>query len=186
MCRLCVVLLCTQVSPYPLRFPITCAALTALVQALGNVLRGPMADIIPLMFNAGLTELLADALKILSRTYPKLLPIIQERLLEHLSMTLTGLPYLKAISSHSAGAAQVNHKAISANSAPSQICLALRTLGSFNFRCALARCLCAFGVCVCMVCMCACVVCLCVLACMLVCHAPTARLTPSSQRSEHL
>ena len=39
-----------------------------LAQALGSVLRTPMADIIPLMFNAGLTEALAEALQVL-RSY---------------------------------------------------------------------------------------------------------------------
>lgn len=110
---------------------LTCICMLA--QALGNVLRTPMADIIPLMFNAGLTEQLAEALQVLSRTFPKLHPIIQERLLEHLSQVLTGLPYLKAISSHSTGGVQVNHKTISANTPPALIALALHTLGSFNF-----------------------------------------------------
>lgn len=43
---------------------LTCTCMLA--QALGNVLRTPMADIIPLMFNAGLTEALADALQVRS------------------------------------------------------------------------------------------------------------------------
>lgn len=46
---------------------LTCTCMLA--QALGNVLRTPMADIIPLMFNAGLTEALAEALQVRIRFF---------------------------------------------------------------------------------------------------------------------
>jgi serine/threonine-protein kinase mTOR len=95
------------------------------------------------MFNGGLSELLAEALDRIAKSFPKLLSSIQTHLLDSISFTLTNKPF-RETSRPSASAAQATAAAAAAapigrrrNSLggvnPSAVALALRILGSFDF-----------------------------------------------------
>eukprot|EP00007_Cunea_sp_BSH-02190019_P005820 CAMPEP_0174239676 /NCGR_PEP_ID=MMETSP0417-20130205/15613_1 /TAXON_ID=242541 /ORGANISM="Mayorella sp, Strain BSH-02190019" /LENGTH=2416 /DNA_ID=CAMNT_0015318639 /DNA_START=113 /DNA_END=7359 /DNA_ORIENTATION=+ len=61
-----------------------------LASSVGCTLATQMRELLPQMFQAGLSESLRDALSILAERIPTLLPDIQERLLNAISVTLTG------------------------------------------------------------------------------------------------
>lgn len=133
-----------------------------LAAAVGPHLTKYMHELLDLMFACGLSEALVQALERLVRAVPPLLRVVQERLLDLLSMTLIGQSYraLGAPSSFANGSASIvngivnaNHVASTASSAAAAatvtaaavaataraetnmatVIVALQTLGSFDF-----------------------------------------------------
>jgi serine/threonine-protein kinase mTOR len=64
-----------------------------LAQALGPALQPHMGDILGLMFETGLSVTLTQCLTELVKHVPSYLPVIQDRLLDLLSLVLSGKPY---------------------------------------------------------------------------------------------
>ncbi|KDQ61375.1 hypothetical protein JAAARDRAFT_66505 [Jaapia argillacea MUCL 33604] len=112
-----------------------------LASAVGPNLTKLLHDQLDLMFACGLSEPLRQALVAIARHIPPLLKTIQDRLLDLLSITLSGQPYkpLGAPTSLvrpdiAAIAKDINATQTSGGGkTPEQITLALTTLGSFDF-----------------------------------------------------
>ncbi|KAF9435486.1 phosphatidylinositol kinase- protein kinase tor1 [Entomortierella beljakovae] len=108
-----------------------------LANAVGQALTKHMHELLELMFATGLTEPLRQSLTNISNCIPPLLQIIQDRLLNMLSMILSGQPYkpLGAPSTRSG----VTSSPVRRDVQPAEpkdadsIILALTTLGTFNF-----------------------------------------------------
>ena len=109
-----------------------------LATAVGLALTKHMHDLLDLMFACPLSEPLTQALVDLAHYIPPLLHTIQEKLLNMLSMVLSGRPF-KPLGSPSEVHPMLppvgkDHKdAITAESRDAEIVLALHTLGSFDF-----------------------------------------------------
>lgn len=102
---------------------LTCAAM--LSRAVREQLTEYLHDLLAVMFNIGLCKILIHALSEIAENIPALVPLIQERLLRQIAQAL-GTPVM-AIGSRA--------PAVVATEAEKRknLCLALQTLGSFNF-----------------------------------------------------
>ncbi|KAJ3083694.1 phosphatidylinositol kinase- protein kinase tor1, partial [Quaeritorhiza haematococci] len=113
--------------------------ISMLATAVGPALTKYMHELLDQMFLAGLTEPLRQALVDLSNYIPPLLPTIQERLLNMLSMILCGQPYRHPGSPYRlAGAVSSMNQTQNAQQGDGRentetLILALTTLGSFDF-----------------------------------------------------
>jgi phosphatidylinositol kinase/protein kinase (PI-3 family) len=85
-----------------------------LAQALGPALNQYMNDILGLMFETGLSPTLTQCLTDIVKYVPSYLPVIQERLLDLLSVVLSGKPYY-----HSGTPASFRKKKVVAQVRPS-------------------------------------------------------------------
>ncbi|KAI9604455.1 hypothetical protein KEM48_000690 [Puccinia striiformis f. sp. tritici PST-130] len=102
--------------------------------AVGQAMTKHMHELLELMFSNGLSEPLRAALVDLARFIPPLLPIVQEKLLDLLAVTLSGEKFKppgmpinwKATSNSADLSAMESDRAI--------VTLALKTLGTFNFK----------------------------------------------------
>jgi len=112
--------------------------ISMLATAVGQALTKHMHELLDLIFACGLSESLTQALVDLAHYIPPLLPIIQEKLLNMLSMVLSGRPFkplgspanLPALSP----AGPKDYKdGQTAETRNLEITLALHTLGSFDF-----------------------------------------------------
>ncbi|KAI8344851.1 armadillo-type protein [Chlamydoabsidia padenii] len=113
--------------------------ISMLATAVGQALTKYMHDLLDLMFNCGLSESLVSALSNITDRIKPLSHVIQDRLLNVISVTLSGQPYKQP------GAPTNRNLAIQAAERPlregatgdtkdnSIIVLALKTLGSFDF-----------------------------------------------------
>ncbi|KAF8216580.1 phosphatidylinositol 3-kinase [Mycena galopus ATCC 62051] len=108
-----------------------------LAGAVGPALTKWLHDVLDLMFNCGLSEPLRDALVAITANIPPFLKPVQERLLDLLSVTLSGkhynpvgapLPLRKPESEP-----LPSNEVIQTDKNPELIKLALNTLGSFDF-----------------------------------------------------
>ncbi|KAG9294210.1 hypothetical protein G9A89_021569 [Geosiphon pyriformis] len=106
-----------------------------LARAVGQALTKHMHDLLDLMFACGLSEPLRLALMDLAQYIPPLLKPIQERLLDMLSVILSGQKFRPSGSPPSDAQADMRrHLAqVSEMKDSEAITLALSTLGSFNF-----------------------------------------------------
>ncbi|CAG8530152.1 16586_t:CDS:10 [Funneliformis mosseae] len=106
-----------------------------LARAVGQALTKHMHELMDLMFACGLSEPLRQALMDLARFIPPLLPNIQERLLNMLSITLSGQQFRAPGSPASEGPDLRRHLKtdMSEMKDVETVTLALKTLGSFNF-----------------------------------------------------
>ncbi|KAF9047130.1 phosphatidylinositol 3-kinase [Hymenopellis radicata] len=111
-----------------------------LAAAVGPHLTKLLHDQLDLMFAAGLSEPLCQALSAIVHSISPLLSTIQDKLLDLLSMLLSGQPYkpLGAPSSLTRNEASTSNRELTAQAAaneknPETITLALTTLGSFDF-----------------------------------------------------
>ncbi|SCZ93158.1 BZ3500_MvSof-1268-A1-R1_Chr6-2g08497 [Microbotryum saponariae] len=114
-----------------------------LAQSVGPALTKHMHELLDLMFAYGLSPALHTALQQLGRDIPPLLPDIQERILNLISMTLADEPFVQAGAPHKGskhpdltvngvnGHAHHHHPE---NQSPERIMLALEVLGTFNFK----------------------------------------------------
>jgi FKBP12-rapamycin complex-associated protein len=109
-----------------------------LASAVGPNLTKLLHDQLDLFFACGLSEPLRQALVAIARNIPPLLKTIQDRLLDLLSMILTGQPY-KVIGAPptlvrgDVAAYTRDFGATKVGKNPELITLALSTLGSFDF-----------------------------------------------------
>ncbi|KAL6080518.1 Serine/threonine-protein kinase tor1 [Balamuthia mandrillaris] len=117
---------------------LTCISMLA--RSVGASLESHMPELLELMFAGGLNETLTTSLTILSSCIPSLLPSIQEKLLDHLSMVLSGKPFLHPGNRFLNKSAPPPNATLSmyytsegGKPTPDTIRLALTTLGSFNF-----------------------------------------------------
>jgi serine/threonine-protein kinase mTOR len=107
-----------------------------LATAVGQALTKHLHDLLELMFACGLTEPLRQALVDLAHNIPPLLPVIQERLLNLLSIILSGQSFRAPGSPDRLNS---NLAPLIPNQQPADgkdselITLALTTLGGFNF-----------------------------------------------------
>ncbi|RPB03684.1 FAT-domain-containing protein [Choiromyces venosus 120613-1] len=112
--------------------------ISMLATAVGQALTKYMHDLLDLIFACGLSVKLTQALVDLSHYLPPLLPTIQERLLNMISMVLCGRPF-KPLGSPTPPQAPstVTGKQYRDGQTPeerdAEITLALHTLGSFDF-----------------------------------------------------
>jgi serine/threonine-protein kinase mTOR len=110
--------------------------ISMLATAVGQALTKHLHDLLELMFACGLTEPLRQALVDLAHNIPPLLPVIQERLLNLLSIILSGQNFRAPGSPE-----RINNNLVPsmANQQPADgkdselITLALNTLGRFDF-----------------------------------------------------
>ncbi|KAG0044728.1 phosphatidylinositol kinase- protein kinase tor1 [Gryganskiella cystojenkinii] len=113
------------------------SCVSMLANAVGQALTKHMHELLELMFATGLSEHLRQSLSDLSNCIPPLLPVIQERLLNMLSMILSGQMY-KPLGAPNTSRALTNSPVrrdilIAEPKDVDSIVLALNTLGSFNF-----------------------------------------------------
>lgn len=103
--------------------------------AVGPTLTKYMHELLDYMFAGGLTESLQKALVDLSTNIPPLLPTIQERLLNVLSVILFSRPYIHPGAPSRIIAVAPNNKDLLPEIRDNEIIiLALKTLGTFDFR----------------------------------------------------
>ena len=112
--------------------------ISMLATAVGQALTKYMHELLDLIFGCGLSVKLTQALVDLSHYIPPLLPIIQDRLLNMLSMVLSGRPFKplgSPISPQLAApvAARQYKDGVTNEERDAEITLALHTLGSFDF-----------------------------------------------------
>ncbi|KAI8062483.1 armadillo-type protein [Gongronella butleri] len=112
--------------------------ISMLATAVGQALTKYMHDLLDLMFHCGLSEPLVAALSNIADRIKPLAPVIQDRLLNVISITLSGQPYKQP-------GAPTNRAMLQAVDRPQRdgvtgdgnyngmIALALKTLGSFDF-----------------------------------------------------
>lgn len=103
-----------------------------LAAAVGPALTKYMHEILDLMFFSGISESLRASLIDISTNIPPLLPIIRERLLNLLSLILTGVPYRHPGAPHFLSNVGSPTIAVQDTDSESTI-LALGILGSFDF-----------------------------------------------------
>ncbi|KAG0064947.1 phosphatidylinositol kinase- protein kinase tor1 [Linnemannia elongata] len=114
------------------------SCISMLANAVGQALTKHMHELLELMFATGLSEPLRQSLTDLSNCIPPLLPIIQERLLNMLSLILSGQMY-KPLGAPSGTRGGSTNSPLRRDMPQSEvkdidsIILALTTLGSFNF-----------------------------------------------------
>ncbi|RWR77912.1 serine/threonine-protein kinase TOR isoform X2 [Cinnamomum micranthum f. kanehirae] len=104
-------------------------------KAMGSAMEPHVRGLLDAMFAAGLSPTLVEALEQISKSIPSLLPTIQERLLDCISMALSKSSYpskLGAIGSRSNMI--IASQQISDISGSALVQLALRTLACFNFK----------------------------------------------------
>jgi FKBP12-rapamycin complex-associated protein len=112
--------------------------ISMLATAVGQALTKYMHELLDLIFSCGLSVKLTQALVDLSHYIPPLLPTIQERLLNMISIVLSGRPFKPLGSPANAQPAVPvltrQHKdGMTAEDRDAEITLALHTLGSFDF-----------------------------------------------------
>ncbi|KAJ3291491.1 phosphatidylinositol kinase- protein kinase tor1 [Rhizoclosmatium sp. JEL0117] len=107
--------------------------MSMLAVAVEDQLESRVQGVLNLMFASGLSEQLKQTLCDISEKIPKLLPVIQERFLNMLSMILCGEPYRHPGAPGRLLAASFKDMQTSENKSIDTIILALNCLGSFNF-----------------------------------------------------
>ncbi|ORX52573.1 phosphatidylinositol kinase Tor2 [Piromyces finnis] len=111
--------------------------ISMLATAVGQVLTKHMHELLDIMLAQGLSEALTQALSDLAHYIPPLLPTIQDRLLNVLSIILSGQPYHHPSSSFAKQAnliqTQMRDLQITEGHETEIIILALKTLGTFDF-----------------------------------------------------
>eukprot|EP00736_Rhodelphis_marinus_P007859 Rmarinus@m.12108 len=115
--------------------------LSMLAGAVGSSMAPQVSTMLDQMFSQGLSAPLTAALADLGKILPTLLPAIQERLLDMLSVILARSPYRHIASTSGAGASSSSAAASSSTATASEtlhdpvmIKLALQTVGSFDFQ----------------------------------------------------
>lgn len=111
--------------------------ISMLATAVGQALTKYLHELLDLIFSCALSKTLTQALVDLSHYIPPLLPTIQERLLNMISMVLCGRPFKPLGSPASVTAPVPQMRAykdgMTAEERDAEITLALETLGSFDF-----------------------------------------------------
>ncbi|CAO3650716.1 unnamed protein product [Cunninghamella blakesleeana] len=112
--------------------------ISMLATAVGQALTKYMHDLLELMFSCGLSESLVSALSNVADRIKPLSPVIQDRLLNVISITLSGQPYKQPGAPSNRNIIQTIDRPIREGTNNDTkdyavIALALKTLGSFDF-----------------------------------------------------
>ncbi|XP_020699146.1 serine/threonine-protein kinase TOR isoform X1 [Dendrobium catenatum] len=112
------------------------ACVGSFAKAMGPAMEPHIRGLLDSMFSSGLSPTLIDALEQISLSLPSLLPTIQERLLDCISMALSKRPYPQSKPGVIASRANTanNLQQFSDISGSILVQLALRTLAHFNFK----------------------------------------------------
>ncbi|KAG8650537.1 serine/threonine-protein kinase TOR isoform X2 [Manihot esculenta] len=107
-----------------------------IAKAMGTVMEPYVRNLLEVMFSAGLSSTLVEALEQITISIPSLLPTIQERLLESISSVLSKSHYYQArpAAPVARGSAVNAPQKVSDISGSALVQLALQTLARFNFK----------------------------------------------------
>ncbi|WRX11046.1 hypothetical protein QQP08_003533 [Theobroma cacao] len=103
---------------------------------MGPAMESHVHCLLDVMFSAGLSPTLVEALEQITISIPSLLPTIQDRLLDSISLVLSKSPYFQARPTAALvqGTAANIPQPVSELSGSALVQLALQTLARFNFR----------------------------------------------------
>ncbi|KAK6257755.1 hypothetical protein QUC31_001214, partial [Theobroma cacao] len=103
---------------------------------MGPAMESHVCCLLDVMFSAGLSPTLVEALEQITVSIPSLLPTIQDRLLDSISLVLSKSPYFRArpLAALVRGTAANIPQPMSELSGSALVQLALQTLARFNFR----------------------------------------------------
>lgn len=107
-----------------------------IAKAMGTAMEPHVRELLDVMFSAGLSPTLVEALEQIADSIPSLLPPIQDRLLDCISMVLSKSHYSQGrsiVGPNRANLANIPQQA-SDLSGPALVQLALQTLARFNFQ----------------------------------------------------
>ncbi|KAK7366496.1 hypothetical protein VNO80_08487 [Phaseolus coccineus] len=112
------------------------ACVGSIAKAMGSVMEPHVRGLLDIMFSTGLSTVLVEALEQISTSIPSLLPTIQDRLLDSISMVLSKSHYHLGRSSQSVGRGTIVNapQQVSELNGSALIQLALQTLARFNFK----------------------------------------------------
>lgn len=106
-----------------------------IAKAMGPTTEPHIRGLLDVMFSAGLSTVLVETLEQISMSIPSLMPTIQDRLLDSISMVLSKSPYLgRPAQSIGRGTNIIVVPQVSELSGSALIQLALQTLARFNFK----------------------------------------------------
>ncbi|WJX59954.1 non-specific serine/threonine protein kinase [Trifolium repens] len=106
-----------------------------IAKAMGTTTEPHIRGLLDVMFSAGLSTVLVETLEKISMSIPSLMPNIQDRLLDSISMVLSKSPYLgRPAQSVGRGTIITVTQQVSELSGSALIQLALQTLARFNFK----------------------------------------------------
>ncbi|CAN0880168.1 Serine/threonine-protein kinase TOR [Linum grandiflorum] len=107
-----------------------------IAKAMGPSLEPHVRNLLDVMFSAGLSSTLVESLQQITDSIPSLLPTIQDRLLDSISVVLSKSHYAQARQVVPVGRGGTTNAAqqISDLSGPALVQLALQTLARFNFK----------------------------------------------------
>ncbi|QCD91891.1 FKBP12-rapamycin complex-associated protein [Vigna unguiculata] len=112
------------------------ACVGSIAKAMGSAMEPHVRGLLDIMFSTGLSTVLVEALEQISTSIPSLLPTIQDRLLDSISMVLSKSHYHLGRSSQSVGRGTIVNtpQQVSELNGSALIQLALQTLARFNFK----------------------------------------------------
>ncbi|KAK4259382.1 hypothetical protein QN277_005720 [Acacia crassicarpa] len=112
------------------------ACVGSIAKAMGPTMEPHVRRLLDIMFSAGLSTVLVESLEQISNSIPSLLPTIQDRLLDSISMVLSKSHYTlgKPAASMGRGTMVNAPQQVSELSGPALVQLALQTLARFNFK----------------------------------------------------
>ncbi|XP_065870624.1 serine/threonine-protein kinase TOR isoform X2 [Euphorbia lathyris] len=107
-----------------------------IAKAMGPVMEPYVRNLLEIMFAAGLSSTLVESLEQITISIPSLLPTIQDRLLDSISLVLSKSHYSQAkpVASTARGVMVNAPQRVSDLSGPALVQLALQTLARFNFK----------------------------------------------------
>ncbi|XP_017970870.1 PREDICTED: serine/threonine-protein kinase TOR [Theobroma cacao] len=107
-----------------------------IAKAMGPAMEPHVRGLLDVMFSAGLSPTLVEALEQITVSIPSLLPTIQDRLLDSISLVLSKSPYFQARPAAALvrGTAANIPQPVSELSGSALVQLALQTLARFNFK----------------------------------------------------
>ncbi|GAU24847.1 hypothetical protein TSUD_115700 [Trifolium subterraneum] len=106
-----------------------------IAKAMGTTTEPHIRGLLDVMFSAGLSTVLVETLEKISTSIPSLMPTIQDRLLDSISMVLSKSPYLGRPAQSVGKGTIINvTQQVSELSGSALIQLALQTLARFNFK----------------------------------------------------
>ncbi|XP_027362305.1 serine/threonine-protein kinase TOR isoform X2 [Abrus precatorius] len=112
------------------------ACVGSIAKAMGPGMESHVRGLLDIMFSTGLSTVLVEALEQISTSIPSLLPTIQDRLLDSISMVLSKSHYHPGRPAQSVGRGTIINvpHVVSELSGSALVQLALQTLARFNFK----------------------------------------------------
>ncbi|XP_065623416.1 serine/threonine-protein kinase TOR-like [Quercus suber] len=112
------------------------ACVGSIAKAMGTVMEPHVRGLFDVMFSAGLSPTLVEALEQITISIPSLLPTIQDRLLDCISMVLSKSHYLQGRPAVGMGRGNIMNIPLQTSdlSGSALVQLALQTLARFNFK----------------------------------------------------